>query len=165
MYEFEHPSVDGLTLIFNRLKTGGHFTDNTALLEIAQFLSEYGGLVYYSKDAFEFLDNHNFDYNTIGQYKGDVLNTTLMNYALEYQYDDLIIKLHGVYGVQFPQDALQQVMTGHGFGWELSDYSNIIRYMKTNGYNIVKQNEYPLIGGDLVSFDNLHENVRRELSA
>ncbi len=127
--DFEEPTIEFLQSQYDFITNSLKISDQKALIKLAEMISEYFG---FNDDCFLFFDGHNFDYNTKGQYKGDVTNSSLIEYACEYRDFDLLKNLHKR-GATINNDLLYVLITGHGTNWYKTDYSEQLQYLIDNG--------------------------------
>ena len=117
------------------------------------------------KCAFTFLDNHEFDYNTIGFFHSRLsyVNNTLLHYACEYRNFHLIKELH-LRNVNFDYECLYILMIGNGYDDDYyNDYSEILQFVMQEivYYGDIFSSIYNgKCFSEIIDFEKLNKNVQ-----
>ncbi len=158
--EFEEPTVEFLQSQYDFVTNKLKISSQTALTKLAEMISQYFG---FNDDCFVFFDKHNFDYNTKGRYKGDAINSSLIEHSCEYRDFDLLKNLHKR-GATINNDLLYVLILGHGSGWHKRDYSQQLQYLIDHGAQFNKDINEHLYDFESSSISDLDINVQNVIN-
>lgn len=143
--EYENPTIEflesQLLLLKEDTENKGDKKDNELVI-IAEYLTIYNG---FNEFAFQFFDNHNFNYDNEGRYMGDCNNRTIVAYSCEYRDFELLKKLHerGTNLHVLCQldkiniGLIETLILGHSYLSYTCDISEMLQYLIDNKVKVV----------------------------
>ncbi len=167
--KYDNPTANFLNSQYDLL-IGLGASHQKALITIVRNLTNrnYNGK---NMTPIEFLDSKKFNYNSRGNYKGDVGNEYLIHYACEYRYFSLMeqlcnrnVNLNKITKPPAEFNVIELLIIGHGYGDERIDFSKCLNLLLSKGVIMSRERFTQFSQKFDINIDKLKPSVKNLLA-